>query len=132
MSSGKRWEQVSPRDFAASWLALKRGFNANPAIWPASEWVTQAELDWSEDRPDDLFEAIVVLTEERLTLWELQLLGAGPIETLLCAHFNRYIQTFVLLGLSDPSILKALLSVETNEKDAADFESALEQLRRSG
>lgn len=132
MISSGRWKEVSAQDFAASWLALKRGAQYGPAIWSASEWVTSAELEWAAERPSELYEAILILLGWELSDWELELLGAGPIESLLASHFRIFSGRLLDLASRDANALRALQYVDPPDEFVGEFDSAIDDLPSNG
>ena len=120
--------RITPEDFAAAWVAYQGNSSVGSALWNASEWVVGADLDWSIKRPRDLLAAIEVIGDFQLTDWQIELLGSGPLETLLARQYDSVISEIIFLASGNHNISSALRFVNPPEDRRDDFEKRLNEL----
>jgi uncharacterized protein len=114
--------RITPEDFAASWIAYHGNSSAGSALWHASEWVVGAEIEWSIKQPRDLLLAIELVGDFQLTDWQIELLGSGPLETLLARQYDEVILQIMSLSSRNHNISSALRFVNPPEDRSEDFE----------
>ena len=114
--------RITSEDFAAAWVAYHGNCSVGSALWHASEWVVGADLEWSIKRPRDLLAAIEVVGDFQLTDWQIELLGSGPLETLLGRQYDEVILEVIFLAAGNQNISSALGFVNPPEDRSDDFE----------
>lgn len=114
--------EISPGDFAASWLAFVRSSPAGGVVWNLSEWVSGTDLSWAIERPDDLWVAIIEIVQSDLSSWEEELLGSGPLETLLRKHYERFAEYAFSIAAGNQALLSALTFVNPPESKETEFD----------
>lgn len=94
-------------------------------MWLASEWVVGAELQWAKHRPDDLLDVICLLLSRNLSEWELELLGSGPIETLLSLNYDDMVNRVMEIARQNKDAQTALLFVDPPPDKESHFDQLL-------
>lgn len=120
--------RITSQDFAAAWFAYHGKSSVGSALWHASEWVVGADLEWSIKRPRDLLAAIEVIGDFQLTDWQIELLGSGPLETLVARQYDSVISEVIFLASGNQNIYSALRFVNPPEDRSDDFEKRLSEL----
>ncbi|EBA11928.1 DUF6869 domain-containing protein [Roseobacter sp. CCS2] len=84
------YKNYSASDFESAWLKYRRSV-VGSSDWLACEWVIGAAIKWSISRPHELFKAILGIARQELTLDETEMLGVGPLETLMNESFEEFV-----------------------------------------
>lgn len=121
---------ITPADFESSWLAFRRSATGS-AIWRASEWVVGCEIEWSKNEPAQLFEAILLVSENDLTTGECKLLGSGPIEALLANNFRNFATPIFEMAKSNEKLRIALHGTVPPEENEAEFDLLIAELEKN-
>ena len=111
-------------DFESAWLKYNREI-AGSADWLASEWVIGAAHEWSLRRPNELWQAILGLTGQELTIKEADMLGVGPLEHLLNERFEEFVNIVFHEAKQNDFLANALNCIYVPEQFEEDFEQRL-------
>ncbi|HUS56082.1 MAG TPA: hypothetical protein VMY41_19010 [Thermohalobaculum sp.] len=107
---------------------FKTNAGGGSAIWLASEWVVPAELEWANERPVDLLNAILVILDSSPSDWELELLYTGVLEALLSYNYEAISGTVFQIARKNEDLKYCLARLEADEEYEADFEERLNAL----
>jgi hypothetical protein len=118
------FKNYSVSDFESAWLKYNRE-TAGGSDWLASEWVIGAGLEWSLGRPNELWQAILGLTRQELTVEETEMLGVGPLENLLNEGFEEFVNTVFNEAKQSDLLADALNCIYVPEQFEEDFEQRL-------
>ena len=118
------FKNYSVSDFESAWLNYNREI-AGSADWLASEWVIGAALEWSLRRPNELWQAILGLSRQELTIKEVGMLGVGPLEDLLNEGFEEFADMVFHEAKQNDLLADALNCIYVPEQFEEDFEQCL-------
>lgn len=91
----------------------------------ASKWIVGASVDWSRSRQNDLWQAIVGLLGQELTLRETEQLVVGPLENLLDERFEEYATLVFDEAAQSVFLADALNCIYPPDEFEKDFERRL-------
>jgi hypothetical protein len=118
----------TPSDFSKAWLAFHRERPFGTSLWLETEWIIGTEIEWARRQPDDLFEAIMIITKKYLRKKEIETLGVGPLETLLNSHYEKYADKVFAVSRTNRNLGRALLFVNPPEEASLHFKSLLRKM----
>lgn len=123
-------KNATATDFALSWLSYVRS-PIGSAIWKASEWVIGCQINWSYDRPEDLWLAILEISTSDLNDDEISKLAIGPLEALINENYEEFSSRLFETAKRNGAIFEALEILYPPEKFEDDFDERLSNLRSS-
>ena len=106
-------DQTDLSKIADAWIAFNEiGIDSPESsdLW----WAIQKVMEWNIDRPELVWEFILLANNMRLSDKVTQNLAAGPLEDLLVAHGSQFIERIVKLAQQDESFSNLLGGVWQN------------------
>jgi hypothetical protein len=97
--------KTADRSFAAAWLEEWRAEPSN--FGTASRRLRRLV----ETEPDEAWRCIRILVEAAATDEDLDCIGAGPLEDLLCAHGETIISQVESAAIADPKLTRCVYYV---------------------
>lgn len=124
-------QKFDENDFSKSWLKFRRA-PAGSDIWLENEWVVDASIFWSQERPETLWKGIKQIFKcgHDLNDHEISMLGSGPIEALLSEHFDDFFARVIEAAKSNRDLHRALSSAQIEEYDKPIWEAMFSEWRR--
>lgn len=121
-------KQTKATEFADDWLKHARS-KPGSKEWEETSWVIGASVEWSRQRTDVLCNAIAKIAEQKLSNHEIEMLGCGPLETLLSWDYDTSSASFWKIAKVSPHLMSALSFVIPPSEKEDDFLLNMGRLR---